>query len=105
MLVAALLLLIVAVLLVVIGVLGGGDSVDLDVLVGSFQVSATVVFFLGMVTLLCFVVSLMLFRSAGRRAAARRRDRKKVSELSEKLEEFERDRRDDQRGSQEQPSA
>jgi hypothetical protein len=55
---------------------------------------ATVVFFLGMATLLLFVMSLGMFRSAAKRAAARRADRKKVSELSNKLDAYKRDERE-----------
>lgn len=96
MLVAALLLLLVAVSLLVAGILGGSETVTLDIGVGNFEVTATVVFVLGMVTLLLFGLSLSFFRQAGRRAAARRRDRKRVSELSEKLEQIEREKKGEQ---------
>jgi hypothetical protein len=52
------------------------------------------VFFLGMATLLLFVLSLGMFRSAAKRSAARRADRKRVSELSSKLDEYKRDERE-----------
>ncbi|RYE79104.1 MAG: hypothetical protein EOO74_04235 [Myxococcales bacterium] len=94
-LIAGLLLLLVAIAMVCVAVLGGGDASTLDMGPVNLEANATVVFFLGMATLLLFVCSVMLFRAAGRRAAARRRDRKKVSELSAKLQEFERDRKDD----------
>lgn len=95
MLIAALLLLLVALVLAVVGILGGGDAATLDMGPIDLETNATVVFLLGMVTLLMFVASLVMFRSAGRRAAARRRDRKKVSELSEKLELLEREKTGD----------
>lgn len=96
MLAAALLLMLIAVLLVVGALFGGGDAATLDLGPFNLETNATAVFFLGMATLLFFVIALMLFRSAGRRAASRRRDRKKVGELSEKLQEFERGRTDDE---------
>jgi uncharacterized integral membrane protein len=91
--VAALIVLIIAVLLVVAAVFGGTDSATLDL--GSFNLEAnvTVMFFLGMVTLLLFVLSLGMFRVAAKRAAARRADRKKVSELSSKLDAYKREER------------
>ena len=45
-------------------------------------------------TLLLFVLSLLMFRSAAKRAAARRADRKRVSELSSKLDEYKREERE-----------
>ena len=45
-------------------------------------------------TLLLFVLSLGMFRSAAKRAAARRADRRKVSELSTKLDAYKRDERE-----------
>lgn len=95
MLIAGLLLLLIAVAMVCVALFGGADAATLDLGPINLETNATVVFFLGMATLLLFVCSVMLFRSAGRRAAARRRDRKKVSELSEKLQAFERDQKDD----------
>jgi hypothetical protein len=89
--VVALLLLIVVVLLVLAAVFGGTDPTTIDF--GSFNVnlSAAGVFFLGAGTLLALVVSLGLFRTAARRARARRADRRRVSELSQKLDEYKRD--------------
>lgn len=94
MFVAALILLIIAVLLVVAAVFGGGASTTIDL--GSFNVDtdATTVFFLGMATLLVLVLSLGLFRSGAKRAQARRADRKKVSELSTRLDAYKREERD-----------
>lgn len=91
MVVLALILLIVVVLLVLAAVFGGGDPTTIDF--GSFNldISAAGVFFLGAGTLLALVVSLGLFRTAARRARARRADRKRVSELSQKLDEYKRD--------------
>ena len=45
-------------------------------------------------TLLLFVLSIGMFRSAAKRAAARRADRRKVSELSTKLDAYRRDERE-----------
>lgn len=94
MFVAALIVMLVAVLLVIAALFGGNSDATLDL--GSFnlETSATMVFFLGMATLLLFVLSLGMFRSGARRASARRADRKKVSELSNKLDAYKRDERD-----------
>ena len=94
MFVAALIILIIAVLLVIAALFGGGDTTSIDM--GAFEVEgpASLVFFAGMGTLLLFVLSLGLFRSAAKRAAARRADRRKVSELSTKLDAFKRDERE-----------
>jgi hypothetical protein len=92
--VAALVLLIVGVLLAIAVLFGGGDPTTVDL--GAFNVNGPVslFFFSGAGALLLIVLSLLLFRSAARRASARRADRKKVSELSEKLDEYKRDERD-----------
>ena len=81
MFVAALIVLIIAVLLVIAALFGGSDATSIDM--GAFEVEgpASLVFFAGMGTLLLFVLSLGMFRSAVKRAAARRADRRKVSEL------------------------
>ena len=94
MFVAALIVLIVAVLIVIAALFGGGDSTTIDM--GAFDLNgpASLVFFAGMGTLLLFVLSLLMFRVAAKRAAARRADRKKVSELSSKLDEYKREERD-----------
>ncbi len=93
MFVAAFIVLLVAVLLVIAALFGGGDSTTIDM--GSFNVngSASLVFFAGMLTLLLFVLSLGMFRAATKRAAARRADRRRVSELSSKLDEYKREER------------
>jgi hypothetical protein len=92
--VAALILLIIVVLLVIAALFGGGDTTSMDF--GSFRLeaSAGVMFFLGAATLLVLVLSLGLFRTATKRASARRADRKKVSELSQKLDEYKREERE-----------
>jgi hypothetical protein len=92
--VAALIILLIAVLLVIAAVFGGADPTSIDM--GAFVVKgpASLVFFAGMGTLLLFVLSLGLFRSAARRAAARRADRRKVSELSTRLDAYKRDERE-----------
>jgi uncharacterized integral membrane protein len=92
--VAALIVLIIAVLLVIAALFGGNDPTTVDLGAFNLEANATVVFFLGMATLLLFVMSLGMFRSAAKRAAARRADRKKVSELSTKLDEYKRDERE-----------
>ena len=91
MFVAALIVLIIAVLLVVAALFGGSDVTSIDM--GAFEVEgpASLLFFAGMGTLLLFVLSLGMFRSAAKRAAARRADRRKVSELSTKLDAYKRD--------------
>jgi uncharacterized integral membrane protein len=92
--VAALVLLIVVVLLVIAALFGGGDQTTVDL--GAFKVDGPVMlfFFSGAVTLLLLVLSLGMFRLAARRASARRADRRKVSELSSKLDEYKREERD-----------
>jgi uncharacterized integral membrane protein len=92
--VAALIVLIIAVLLVIAALFGGNDPTTVDLGAFNLEANATVVFFLGMATLLLFVMSLGMFRSAAKRASARRADRKKVSELSTKLDEYKRDERE-----------
>ena len=94
MFVAALIVLLVAILLVLAALFGGGDTTTLDL--GSFnlETNATMVFFLGMATLLLFVLAVGMLRSGAKRASARRADRKKVSELSNKLDAYKRDERE-----------
>ncbi len=94
MFVAALIVLIIAVLLVIAALFGGSDATSIDM--GAFEVEgpASMVFFAGMATLLLFVLSLGMFRSAAKRAAARRADKRKVSELSTKLDAYKRDERE-----------
>ena len=95
MVVAALIVLIIAVLLVVAAIFGGNDPTTIDLGAFNLEANATLVFFLGMATLLLFVLSLGMFRSATKRAAARRADRRRVSELSTKLDEYKREERND----------
>ena len=94
MIVAALIVLIIAVLLVIAALFGGGDTTAIDM--GAFEVEgpASLVFFAGMATLLLFVLSIGMFRSGAKRAAARRADRKKVGELSNRLDAYKRDERE-----------
>ncbi len=94
MFVAALIVLIVAVLLVIAAVFGGGDAATLDLGAFNLEANVAIIFFLGMGTLLLFVLSLGMFRSGAKRASARRADRKRVSELSTKLDEYKRDERE-----------
>jgi membrane protein implicated in regulation of membrane protease activity len=95
--VAALIVLIAAVLIVIAALFGGGDSTTIDM--GAFNINgpASLVFFAGMGTLLLVVISLGMFRIGAKRAAARRADRKKVSELSTKLDEYKREEREEKR--------
>lgn len=103
MLVAALIVLILATLLLLAALFGGNSNAYLDL--GLFDIDATssVVFFLGMVTLLLFVIGIGMLRLGMKRASAHRKDRKKVSELSQKLDQFkteqhrEQDSHDDKR--------
>ena len=94
MIVAALIVLLVAVLLVIAALFGGSDSTFIDM--GGFNLEgpASLVFFAGMGTLLLFFLSLGMFRSGAKRAAARRADKKRVSELSNKLDAYKREERD-----------
>jgi hypothetical protein len=95
--VAALIVLIVAVLLVVAALFGGNDPTVIDMGAFDLEGPASLVFFAGMGTLLLFVLSLGMFRSGAKRAGARRADRRKVSELSSKLDEYKREERDEGR--------
>jgi uncharacterized integral membrane protein len=95
--VAALIVLLVAVLLLIAALFGGNDQTFIDVGSANFEMPASMVFFLGMATLLLFALSIGMFRSGAKRAAARRADRKRVSELSSKLDEYKRDERDEGR--------
>jgi hypothetical protein len=92
--VVALILLIVVALLVIAALFGGNDPTTVDL--GAFRVDGPVAlfFFAGAATLLLLGISLAMFRAAARRAAARRADRRKVSELSNKLDEYKRDERE-----------
>jgi uncharacterized membrane protein len=92
--VAALIVLIIAVLLVIAALFGGNDQTVIDMGAFDLKGSASLVFFAGMATLLLIVLSLGMFRIAARRASARRADRKRVSELSTKLDEYKRDERE-----------
>lgn len=94
MFVAALIVLLIALLLLLSAVFGGGADASLNM--GLFQIdaNAAVVFFLGMVTLLLFVVSLEMFRRATRRAGKRRAERRQMGELSEKLDAYRREDRE-----------
>ncbi|MCW2781168.1 MAG: hypothetical protein JWR35_1617 [Marmoricola sp.] len=92
MLVAAFILLLLAVLLLLAGIFGGHGDAKLDLGVFNIDADSSVVFFLGMITLLLFVIGLLTLRLGMRRARAHRRDRKKVGELSQKLTDFQRDK-------------
>lgn len=94
MFVAALIVLVVAVLLVIAALFGGNDATVIDM--GAFDLKgpASLVFFAGMGTLLLFFLSLGMFRSGAKRAAARRADKKRVSELSNKLDAYKREERE-----------
>jgi uncharacterized integral membrane protein len=92
--VAALIVLLIAVLLVIAALFGGNDPTTVDLGAFNLEAPTSVVFFLGMGTLLLFVLSLGMFRSAAKRAAARRADRKRVGELSSQLDEYKRDERE-----------
>lgn len=98
MFVAALILLIISVLLVVAALFGGGEATSVDLGAFDLNTNATGVFFLGMATLLLLVLSLGMFRVAAKRSAARRAERRKVSELSSQLDQYRREERDSGQG-------
>lgn len=81
MIVAGLIILLACVLLVIAMVYGGGDSTRVDL--GAFDLSATssVVFFLGMATLLLVVLGLGLVKRGLRRSKQHRSDRRKAAQL------------------------
>lgn len=95
MIVAAFLILVITVLIVVAAVIGGNDLTQVDLGTFVLETKASVVFFLGMATLLLLVLSLAMFRLGAKRAKARRLDKKKVSELSSRLDAY---KREEERG-------
>ena len=90
MLVLGLILILLSVAAFVAAV-GGGANDNADFTLGSHFLnvhpSTMTVFLLGAATLLVFVMGLELARSGARRAARRRRDAKKLSRLSSRLEQ------------------
>lgn len=93
MFVAALIVLIIALLLLLGAVFGGGADTTLGPGFLQIETNAAGAYFMGMATLLLFVLSLVMFRRAARRANSRRRERRQMGELSEKLDAY---RREDQ---------
>jgi uncharacterized membrane protein len=93
MLVAGLVLVILAALLVVLGLFGGtGQTVTFDLgVLGTWNLGPASLFLLGVVATLLLFVGLLAMRIGARRARAHRQDRKKVNELSRKLEQVKRD--------------
>lgn len=87
MLVAGLVVLIIAVLFLLAGLVGGSGPVSLDLGAMTLSTNAKTVFVLGMVTLALAVVGLWMMRIGLRHVRAHRRDRRKVTELSQRLEE------------------
>ena len=87
MLVAGLLVLLIAVLLLVAGLVGGTDPVSLDLGPVTLSTNATTVFLLGMLTLGLAVLGLWMVVVGLRHARNHRRDRRKVHELSQQLDE------------------
>lgn len=90
MIVAAVIVLLIAALLVIAALFGGGGSATLDL--GSFNLEGTtsIMFFLGMATLLLVVLGLGMLRSGIRRARAHRAERRELGELSTKLDAYKR---------------
>jgi uncharacterized membrane protein len=93
MLVAGLVLVILAALLVVLGLFGGtGQTVTFDLgVLGTWNLGPATLFLLGVVATLLLFVGLLAIRIGARRARAHRRDRKKVDELSRKLDQVKRE--------------
>lgn len=87
MLVAGLVVLVIAVLLLLAGLVGGSGPITLDLGAVSLDTNAKTVFVLGMVTLALAVLALWMMRLGLRHARSHRRDRRKVSELSQRLDE------------------
>lgn len=95
MLVAGLVLVILAALLVVLGLFGGtGQTVSFDLgVLGTWNLGPATLFLLGVAATLALFVGLLAIRIGARRAREHRRDRKKVGELSRKLDQVKRDGR------------
>jgi uncharacterized membrane protein len=93
MLVAGLVLVILAALLVVLGLFGGtGQTVTFDLgVLGTWNLGPASLFLLGVVATLLLFIGLLAIRIGARRARAHRRDRRKVNELSRKLDQVKRD--------------
>ncbi len=92
------LILLAAGLLLGAMVWGADDRATFAVGSLDMSMSTTVVFLLGALTLLLLVVGLSLLRSGARRSAQRRKDSKKLSKLSAKLDEREAELRREQGG-------
>ena len=95
MIVAAVIVLLIAALLVIAALFGGSESATL--VVGSFNLEGTtsIMFFLGMATLLLIVLGLGMLRSGVRRARAHRAERRELGELSTKLDAYKRAEQED----------
>jgi hypothetical protein len=87
MVVAGLVLVIIAVLLFLAGLFGGsGQTVTLDLGAFNLELPPAALFLLGIAAMLILAIGLGAMRLGARRAKAHRQDRKKVDELSRKLE-------------------
>ncbi|MDQ6641360.1 MAG: hypothetical protein M3Y66_02575 [Actinomycetota bacterium] len=87
MIVAGIVLVIIAVLLFLAGLFGGGSStVTLDLGVFKLNMPPAALFLLGIAAMLILLIGLGTMRLGARRARVHRQDRKKVDELSRKLE-------------------
>ncbi len=83
------LILLAAGLLIGAMVWGADDRATFDVGSLNTSMSTTVVFLLGALTLLLLIIGLSMLRTAGRRAATRRKEHKELSRRSAKLDERE----------------
>jgi membrane-bound ClpP family serine protease len=104
MVVAGLVLVIIAVLLVLAGLFGGGSqTVTLDLGAFSLDMSPAALFLFGIASMLVLAIGLGIMRVGARRARAHRQDRKKVDELSRKLDEA-KSERDTEVGDRDRPA-
>lgn len=87
MVVAGLVVLIVAALLILAGLLGGSSNAALDLGVFDISTNSAVVFCLGMVAMALVWAGFRMMWSGLHRSRAQRRDRKRVEELSRKLDQ------------------
>lgn len=94
MFVAALILLLIAVLLIIAAIFGGGADASLDLGSVDLNWNSTGIFFLGMATLLLLVLALGMLRTAVRKANTRRAERRQMGELTEKLDAYRREERE-----------
>lgn len=90
MVVAAVIVLLIAVLLVIAALFGGSGDATLDLGWFNLEGTSSIMFFLGMATLLLVVLGLGMLRTGIRRARTHRAERRELGDLSNKLDAYKR---------------